>query len=331
MSLRHLALVATFAFAGLAFAASALAESPTELNVYQSRTALGQAGDVEMDVSVAASAAPTARLAIDVPAGYALDLSQPAGTKIGNATVKLATGSSVVAGSGKIVVAGPATPAGQPCATGSHAAVWSVSVYIGAQQLSVPLYVDAASPSDADAVSYTLQSCFAPSSAAGGLRLAEVDLSLHATLRNPTATGMYVWRALVTPFAGEAADSTGTTEVQTVVPLPHRIEVRARYDAKRHAVVLSGSVTAGGHARPGVNVHFLASSTKDFAEYSAWGSAKTDGHGRFTFRHATRRTVYVAAYLNPYFYDSCGPALGIAPCTRETVSPPPDTEVEVHV
>ncbi|HEY1367705.1 MAG TPA: hypothetical protein VGF23_11340 [Gaiellaceae bacterium] len=331
MLLRHAAVIAAFVFAGLVFAASAWAESPTELNVYQDQTGLGQAADVELDVSVAASAAPTSKLTIDVPSGYALDVARPVGTKIGTATVKLATGSTLIAGSGQIVVADPSTGAGQSCAVGTHAAVWAVSIYIAGQQLTVPVYVDAASPDHADAMSYTLQSCFAAPSAAGGLRVAEVDLSLKSMLKNPEATGMYLWRALVTPFAGEAPDAASTTEVQTIVPLPHRIGLRARYDARRHMMVLSGSVMAGGDPRPNVNVYFLVSYTPDFADYGSWGSAKTDSRGQFTFRHALRRTAYVAAYLNPYFYDNCDPALGTAPCTRETISPPPDTEMKVRV
>jgi hypothetical protein len=80
-----------------------------------------------------------------------------------------------------------------------------------------------------------------------------------------------------------------------------------------------------------VDVYLLASSTRDFAEYSAWGNAKTDRRGRFTFRRSIRRTVYLAAYLDSYFYDSCDPALGAAPCTRGTISPPPEAEVRVLV
>jgi hypothetical protein len=330
MLLRHLAVMTALVFAGLVLAASALAESPTELNVYQYQTGLGQASDVELDVSVAASAAPTSKLTIDVPAGYALDLARPVGTKIGTATVKLAIGSTLVTGSGKLVVADPSTGAGPTCAAGSHAAVWAIAVYIAGQAQVIPVYVDPAGPEDSDVVSYTLQSCFAAPSAAAGLELSEVDLSLKSMLTNPGATGMYVWRALVTPFAGDAPDTGATTEVQTLVPLPHRISLRARYDTRRHVMVLSGSVMAGGDPRRGVNVHFAVSSTSDFAQYSDWGTARTDNRGRFTFHHALRRTVYVAAYLNSYFSGICDPALGTAPCTRETVSPPPDTEMRLE-
>jgi hypothetical protein len=83
VSLGRVAIVAALVLAGLTFATSALAESPTELNVYEYQTGLGHPADVEVDVSVAASAAATARLTVDVPAGYGLDLTDPRARRSG--------------------------------------------------------------------------------------------------------------------------------------------------------------------------------------------------------------------------------------------------------
>jgi hypothetical protein len=165
----------------------------------------------------------------------------------------------------------------------------------------------------------------------GGLRLHELQLDLQK-VTNPAAADAYLWHVLVTPFGADGTAAAGSTiELQTVVPLPQTVAVAARFDAKRHVVVLSGKVTAAGHPRRDVHVHFLASHDPGFSSSTSFGFATTDKNGHFSLTRRLTKTTYFDAYVNQYIYDTCDRVVSSAPCTSETISPPPDAWMKVSV
>jgi len=325
-AIRALVLAGLVAAGALALAApSRAADDPTQLDVYDYQANAGQTGEVEFDLFVASAAAPTAKATVYVPRGFGLDLSKPAGTQLGTVYTTFLSGSASLRGTGKVVVDTPANFLGQTCAPGTHAAVWLLKIAVGGAETDVPVFVDPAPADVSAAAAFTLQACFASPATGNSLRLSDLDVDLTSAVTNASATKMHLWRALVTPFGADGTPSLGsTTEVQALVPLPQRLTLAARYDRVRHKVVLSGAVTAAGVPRTGQNVHFVASPSASFAKVKSFGTAKTNGKGRFTLTRRLTATTYFDAYMNVYYADSCDAAIGAAPCTMATISPPPD-------
>ncbi len=323
-----------FGLLALLVTAPAFASTGSALEVYHYDTQPGHADALDLWVDVAPSEPATSSATIYVPAGYTLNAAHAVGVNVGTASVKLYTGSTPVSGgNADVVVADPSLHVGDPCAPGLHLAVWLVQFYAGGHNLEIPIYVDGANADLASKAAYTLRSCMPAPDSIGGLRVTELALGLdHNVLTTPAAKGIYVWRALVTPYGADGVPSdSGTTEVQAMVPLPQVLKLASHYDAKRHVAVLSGSITAAGIPRPDVMVHVWAFGDAKLTHVSVFGTAKTNAVGRFTLTKTLKKTTWFAAYVNAYLNDGCDAALGAAPCTLETISSPPDAFAKVAV
>jgi hypothetical protein len=309
-----------------AFAAPALAESGASIDIYHYNTQLGRSEALNVYVDVTKDQPATSSTTIYVPAGYTLDTSKPAGTELGGASLGFYAGTAPVSGEGEVIAADPSLHVADPCSPGLHAAVWIVQAYVAGHNLEVPVYVDGAGSDLVGTASYTLHACFLAPGANSGMRLQVLAIGLTAgILRSPAAKGQFVWRALVTPYgADEVPLASGTTEVQTIVMLPQLLTLVAKFDAKRQVVTLSGSLTAVGRPRADTMVHFGASTDAKFTQTTSFGSARTNKQGRFTFTKRLKKTSWFDAYVRTYYFDGCHPALGAAPCTLETISPPAD-------
>lgn len=310
----------------LALAAPALAaESPSQLDIWDYQANAGRAAELELDLAVAASAPATAKATVYVPAGFGVDTSKPAGSKVGDVYTTFLSGSAAVKGTGSLVVDDPANFLAQTCAPGAHAAVWIAKVSAAGVETDLPVFVDPAGPDIARAAAYTLQVCFANPVVGNGLRLRDLDLDLTAGITNASTSRLHLWRAVVTPFGADGTPALGgMSELQAFVPLPQRIALAARYDRVSRTVVLSGTVHAAGGTRPRQNVHFVASPTAGFAKVKSFGTARTDGKGRFRLERKLAATTYFDAYMNIYYARACDPVIGTAPCATATLSPPPD-------
>lgn len=323
MHLRRLLVVSIAALAALAVAAPALAADPSEIAVLAYQTAPGALSDTDIDLTVPNTAAATAKATVYVPAGYSATFAAP-GTTIGTVTAVLTTGSADLKGQGNVVADDPAKYLTQGCAPGTHAAVWVLQLTVSGQALSIPVYVDPAGADVSARASYTLQACFTPPGAGGGLKLAEADVDLPKVFTNPASKGGYIWRALLTPYGtGDVPDATATVEVQSLVALPHKLTLKSRYDRKRHRVTLSGSLTAAGQARTGIHVRLLAGPKPTFTALKPYAIATTDNKGAYTLSRPLAKTTYFFAFVSFYvFSDGCEPTIGLAPCTHETIAPP---------
>jgi hypothetical protein len=280
-----------------------------------------------------------AAVQIAVPAGFQLDLSKPAGAKLGDLSAGIesaADGSGFAFADGSIVVDAPATyaadPVAQACAPGVHAAVWRASVSVIGQVISLPIAVDAVTDPGATSA-YTIRVCplQAPSAA---LPAGSTFVLFSAVLLNevtaPTAPGNYTWSALVTPATNFVADPTGTFELRATLPLPRSLTLDAQYDPKAHAAVLSGNVSAAGKPTAGAAVSLVAHDRND--KLIDLGTAVTSASGAFRVRRPVDRTVDVEASIASTDGGPCtAPSTAPGGCVSETVAGPQGASATVIV
>lgn len=315
MRRRVLLLVVAGLPALVALAAAHGAAAPTELDVFVARTAPGTLVEHVIDVVVAPSAGATQRLQLYVPRGYVATLP-PAGGKPGDAIVTVRSGAGPVRTNAPLVADDPARHATDPCAPGTHAAVW-VAAAAGQPPL-LTLYVDPAPPEVAASTAYLVQACFDPPGVAAR-QLASLELDLRGVLTTPPASGKYLWRALLTPYTASGAAATApTAEAQALLPLPYRLTVHASYDRTRRRVTFSGAALAGRSADTHTPVQILVVRPTGFAPF---GVTRTDGTGHYTFSKRLTRTTRFALLAGASAFSDCEPTLGPAPCTSETLSP----------
>jgi hypothetical protein len=324
--------------AALALAAPSLAQNEPEFTVVPYDVGLGRVADTELDLTLPSSTAAAAKIVIYVAPGYTADLGQAAGTKVGDLFATVAAGGASLDIRGEVVADNPANyaslPAAQACAPGTHTAVWVITITLGGTTLRIPMYVDPTAGAEASLGSYKLQVCFSspyvPESAGGaplGARLTEADLDFPTNpgiFHNPSARGIYRWRALVTPYTPGTAtpNAAGTYELRSLASLPTRIAIKGKYDTKRKRAVITGTF------RPPAELGFPATVVVEVFRTTAKAGTKHIGRartkkGKFTFRTKQAKgraayTVLVAGYAG-----SCTgpPAVAPAGCTRETVAP----------
>jgi hypothetical protein len=280
----------------------------------------------ETDISLNVADAGTARVQISVPAGFTLNVARPVGAAVGRADLELASaaapsgfGSSA---EGDVVVADPASYAGdpryQPCASGTHAAVWRL------EPLDIPVFVDPASGPDAALGGYDLRICLG---LRPGLALGSLDLDLQRTVIPPTSPGLYAWHAFVTPLTGAGAvDEGGTYEARCLVPWPSALSLHARHAGKGR-YLLYGRLVLAGEPRAHATIRLLrySPSTAGNSFTIALGeprSTKTNGAGRFHLRvRVKRRTIFYVFWL-AFPHEGCSsPTTAPGGCVSEATSP----------
>jgi hypothetical protein len=307
-----LALVAALVVAAPA-GSRATADPPAELFVFPFATTPGATAETDVDLSLPPSSTlAIASVTVYVPAGYALDGDRPVGSAIGAATV-FAAGSPVPLSAG-LFTADPAASAADPCAPGSHAAVWTAA--LGSSSLTV--FVDPPAGDESSLGAYKLVYC---ASAASG-RIVDVDLDLQSGLTNPSAPVVLTWRAVVTPAAGEPF------ELRSIVALPQLLTLRTAFASRTSTLTLSGKLLFAGTPRPGINVHFAVAGRADLADAQKVGVARTRRDGSYLLRRSVHRTsvkrqLLLIAYVNFYDGDCSDPPLVPGGCADQTVAPPP--------
>jgi hypothetical protein len=316
------------------------AVSPPELDLYPSVTALGKASSTDLDLTMPAGNPAPATLVVYVPTGYGMSVTRPVGTKVASvragAIAKATSATAVVAATGTLTADDPAKyaadPSAQACAPGTHAAAWTTTLTASGQTLPITFFVDPTAGPDTALGAFKLVACL-PSpdvpveqgGAPGGMQLVELELVFPDTFTNPPKQGVYVWRVYETPFTlGTAtADPAQTVETNARNQLPQLLTLRAGYDAAAKKAVLSGRLVAEGKPRAGINVHFESAPKADARLLKPFGVARTGADGTFTFQKRALRTLYVYAFVNPYFGICTGATTAPGGCVRSTLSPPP--------
>ena len=132
-----------------------------------------------------------------------------------------------------------------------------------------------------------------------------------------------VGRALVTPFgSGDLPNPNGTIETQALVPLPHEVTARTRFDAARRRITVSGFVVAGRGRETDVPVSISTTADLNQGRLTRIGLVRTDARGAYTFTHAFARTAYVIVQVPDLTYNvgECEDPVGPSPCTFETIA-----------
>ena len=299
-------------------------------------------GLLALSITPATSAQPAAaRVEVDVPRGYVLDLTQAPGSNVGNlfGSVGAAGGqeSSITIASGQLTVDDPAKyvvdPVAQACAPGAHTAVWLTSLSVLGQTLPLPVFVD---PAPADATTgpaYRLTFCplWAPSAGSpSGIRLIDGSFFFTALTAAPTDPGTYTWSALVAPTtAAYAPDPAAAYELRATIVIPQAFTLTARYVARTKTVIVTGHLTASGVPRAGVPVALTSRSRG--GDLVFLGRLATDGAGTFAVRRRVAQTTTFSASVEDETGPCTAPSAAPAGCASETIPGPDSASATVIV
>jgi hypothetical protein len=290
-----------------------------ELLVYPSLTQPGRAVDIEIDVTVGPSDAATTAVTLFVPSGYGLDLSASPGSILGSARVQLEDASaSILTATGSLLAADPATLPALGCAPADHQAAWNLRLYGTPAPLELTVFADATDGEETALGAYRLRVCLG----AGEVRLRSMAINIAGVFTNPPQPGEYAWRALASPSAGGQV-----VEARAIVPLPHVLTVKATYDRRAQALIVSGTLGAAGRPREDVNVRLRVGGRPETRGMKPLGVVATTPAGRFSFRKRIERRflpdqVFVLAFVNPYVGNCPRPSTAPASCASESLSPP---------
>jgi hypothetical protein len=320
----RLAIAAGAVVSALAFSGSALAAYAPSLTVTSSRNAPGKPTSILLGHIQSAADDPTAKDTIYAPLGYGVNLSQAAGTKIGDVSARLilrSGGNAEVDVDGQVIADNPALYQVNQCAPGLHAAVWKLNITVAGTPLTVPIYVDpvTAGP-EATFASAKIQLCLAgPIGTPAGAQLLFAFFDVNGVFTNPSNTTDRIWHSLFTPYTPGTPNPNpgGTTEGQAFVPGRVALTVKSK-SLKRGRVVVSGKLLIDGRPYRGAVVELYVGNKKV-------GSARTNAAGNYTFRKKIRKkTRYVVQTLElaDLALPCPGPALPGVPqgCQTATIS-----------
>ena len=312
----------------------AVAEGESALTVYslpfggQSLTVIG----LELD-------APTPLVRLLVPEGYALDLAEPVGTVLGEASAHLSEAAGKSGGAfvnAELVVDDPAAytndTSAQACAPGVHSAVWRAELNVLGQSFLLPIFIDAGS-NGAGTAATVLSFCptWKPPGVPSGLAADFLNIYIDRALSPPRVSGLYTWSGLLSPAVPGSleSDPARVFELRSLVAHPHVMTLRARHDAIAKTVVLSGKLTAAGLPEAGVKVRFSAylESSDDFASF---GPVTTNVAGEFAVRRRLETTTRFSASVEAVRRLCSAGSTAPGGCLAETVSPPSGVSVIVR-
>ena len=290
----RLGLVAGGVLVSLAFAGSALASYSPSLTATSSVNAPGKPTSILLGHIQSAADDPTAKDTIYAPLGYGVNLSQPAGTKIGDVSARLILrggGNAEVDVDGTVVADNPANHPNDQCAPGLHGAVWNLNVTVAGTPLTVPLYVDAVTAGpEAAFASAKIQLCLAgPIGTPAGAQLEFAFFDVNGVFTTPSSTTDHVWHATFTPYVAGTPqpNPAGTTEGQAVVP--GRVSLTMTTKSLKHGVVIvSGQLRVDGRSFGGALVElYKPGSSKRI------GKARTKGNGKYAIRIKIKKKTLV--------------------------------------
>lgn len=263
----RLALLVCAGFAGLAFAAPALAKYDPSLTIEQTSYRLGARTSVDVFIAISADADPTAKLTIFSPNGYSANLTAAPGTKIGSvvAIVKAkALGDARLPLAGDVLVANPADPTIQAAATkctgtATHVTTWVLNTSLQGQTVAIPVFVDRKGPLVTQQV--CLPSPDIPEASGGakfGAQLILADFTVKGVFTNAGTANGYEWSGIYTPYTPGTAtpNSVGTVEWRTYVGLPSSLTLK-KVAAKR-GFKLVGQLKVAGLRPDGVRLNLYS-------------------------------------------------------------------------
>jgi len=287
----RLAIAAGAVVSALAFSGSAWAAYAPSLTVTSQRNAPGQQTAILLGHVQTAADDPTAKDTIYAPLGYGVNLSQAAGTKIGDVSARLILrngGNAEVDVEGQVIADNPANypPATNLCTPNqSHQAVWRLNITVAGTPLTVPIYVDAVTAGpEATFASAKIQLCLAgPIGTPAGAQLLFAFFDVNGVFTNPSNTSDRIWHALFTPYVAGSPQPNpgGTTEGQALVPGRVSLSVKSK-SLKKGRVIISGKLLVDGRPYRGAVIELYVRNRKV-------GQARTNASGNYTFRKKIKK------------------------------------------
>jgi hypothetical protein len=281
---------------------------------------------VTIKLSQAQTDQQPARIVIYAPNGYTLNTSQAAGTKIGTTTGQVFARDLNIPLplEGDVLVDNPATYVANPCAPGTHAAVWILNLSVAGQTIALPVYVDPTSGPDTALGSAKLVTCLGPSDvpagtpgrSPNGAQLLSATFTVSGVLTPPI--GPAQWLAFTTPYGtgNGVPNATGTVETRSVVG-PGTITLSGKVTSKRKKEVnLSGRVTQSGLSVAG-RVTLLVNG-------KARGTATANSSGRYakkmkgTGRRSTFQSKITVGARDITATGCASPTIPAYPCVSAT-------------
>jgi hypothetical protein len=330
-SILRLAVCCWAGVASLALAGNALAKTPQLLITGSPSTAAS--GQTVVEVKETQADAAPLRIAIYVPIGYTMNITQAAGTQIGTVNADLQalviSADAIIQAEGTVLTAAPAAYVTNTCSPGTHAAVWLLHVTVSGTTLDVPVYVDPTTGAEAAFSSAKLVLCLPnpyeqatppTTRAAFGAKIIDAKLTMAAgVITNPSSAGTYLWRTVITPWTvnGATPNAAGTLETQAIVKLPASATLKAKVTTVRkkkrirgkkrtivtNSVLLSGRLLEQLDGVSGAKVTFVAAGKRA-------GTATTGSTGTFSKRFALKKkTSFRVTAVVPTREVSCVSAL----------------------
>ena len=316
------AIVAAIAAAALALAATALGANSASVAVSAAGTA------TTLHISVPQATDPIAAITIIVPSGYTANLGQAANSTIGQTTAT-ALGHDVgltLPLSGSVTTTNPVAPASDPCAPGTHAAIWLLNLTVAGQPVTLTLYVDPTSGALAQLGAYVMKICLppwdtpvgSPGRAVQGAQLLDASFTVNNIFTGPSAATVSVWNTLFTPYnrGVGTVNAAATFDARSLVGTPS-LTIKATKKNGKYAV--GGKLTEGGIALSGVGVTVLRGNTATRVLKVA--SAKTGPGGAWTSagKLVGKKPVYFKAHASVGERDAT--ATGCASPLPATIAP----------
>ncbi len=289
-------------------ASLAAASAPTagRLIVANPATNVGRAGNTSI---IAIQAPSTYRTTVYVPAGYrAAGGLGAVGNNVGKAQIflKQADGSRITL-SGQLSVVNRTQMPNTSCSSvaGTHAAVWVLKANqtTGNATATFPIYVDThqTNPSMPASAAYTLQWC----SGATDLNVSEVDLDLVRMFVNPSARGMYIWRAVYDAASNDGKTVLAGSSVGVAAAVPIKAQVTmtvTKVAGNPRRVTFAGVVTVVNKPLGGVKVQLFVGHQRKLALNRPRVTVRTraDGSYRVTMRLGAGAWYARARASTPY-------------------------------
>lgn len=287
----RLAIAAGAVVSALAFSGSAWAAYSPSLTVTSQRTAPGRPTAILLGHVQTAADDATAKDTIYAPLGYGVNLSQAAGTKIGDVSARVILrnlGNTEVDVEGQVVADNPANypPAANRCTPNeSHQAVWILNITIAGTPVPIPIYVDAVTAGpEATFASAKIQLCLpGPAASSSGAQLLFAFFDVNGVFTNPSSTQDRIWHATFTPYfpGTQTPNPAGTTEGQALVPGRVSLTIKSK-SLKKGRVIISGKLLVSGRPYRGAIIELYVGNRKV-------AQTQTKANGSYTFRRKIKK------------------------------------------
>ena len=333
----RLTVLAGAAALALAVVALAAASYTPSMGIFQSTYKPGAAGAVTVVVAQEQADDPTAKITIYVAQGYTLTLGQAAGTQIGSVVAHvqvLDLGPKALPLTGPVKADNPASYVANPCAPGTHEAVWTLNAALPGQPANpIPVYVDHTTGPEAAFSSAKLQVCFRdpnlpaadPRRSPNGTKFLDAAFTLNKGIfANPSSPGQKLWRSIFTPYTPGTGNPNppGSAEAQAIVPTPYTLTLK-RVKARRGFFRLAGRLNFSGTSPSKHRISLFQGVKKGsrvvFGSRPA-AATKTKKGGIFAFnRRLPKKTTYYFVERPPSL-SACATPTIIANCTAAVTS-----------